>query len=442
VPFPSPLYAQSYHMYLKMLKMHALNRAIPGSFSTKQRSSCAFAGPSAPLKSKRTLPVLKAAQEARQEADGLYSLEKEGSNGGLTKTDVFIDRQGQFVQVMCTDYGYRSGVGRMYQAADGTIPVSGFELALDNFKRELASLRRSVRMDEYARVTNASPPSSLPRKAAFELGGLVVQGFAALDKKLEEAKVLPKLEATPESPDVVDPATGEVKSEYQRIRQKLLQLKLSNKKVMEREHKRESSGGKVETSWYVRLLYNVVCFMLDVLFDNRPIQRFWFLETVARMPYFSYISCIHLYETLGWWRAAAELRKIHFAEEWNELHHLQIMEALGGDRLWFDRFLGYHAAIAYYWVLIALYIFSPKQSYAFSELLESHAVDTYGEFVDANEELLKVGSARLVCVIAPSLLLSPNSELAKPSCGRPCPILGSLFSRGCSELSGKLPNPC
>jgi len=339
---------------------------------------------------------LKAAQEARQEADGLYSLEKEGSNGGLTKTDVFIDRQGQFVQVMCTDYGYRSGVGRMYQAADGTIPVSGFELALDNFKRELASLRRSVRMDEYARVTNASPPSSLPRKAAFELGGLVVQGFAALDKKLEEAKVLPKLEATPESPDVVDPATGEVKSEYQRIRQKLLQLKLSNKKVMEREHKRESSGGKVETSWYVRLLYNVVCFMLDVLFDNRPIQRFWFLETVARMPYFSYISCIHLYETLGWWRAAAELRKIHFAEEWNELHHLQIMEALGGDRLWFDRFLGYHAAIAYYWVLIALYIFSPKQSYAFSELLESHAVDTYGEFVDANEELLKALEPPLV----------------------------------------------
>eukprot|EP00967_Tisochrysis_lutea_P098448 scaffold145393_cov19-Tisochrysis_lutea.AAC.5 len=55
-------------------------------------------------------------------------------------------------------------------------------------------------------------------QAAFELGGLVVQGFAALDKKLEEAKVLPKLEATPESPDVVDPATGEVKSEYQRVR--------------------------------------------------------------------------------------------------------------------------------------------------------------------------------------------------------------------------------
>jgi hypothetical protein len=48
------------------------------------------------------------------------------------------------------------------------------------------------------------------------------------------------------------------------------------------------------------------------------------LETVARIPYFAYISILHLYESLGFWRAAAELRKIHFAEEWNELHHLQV----------------------------------------------------------------------------------------------------------------------
>jgi hypothetical protein len=53
-------------------------------------------------------------------------------------------------------------------------------------------------------------------------------------------------------------------------------------------------------------------------------QRFWVLETVARIPYFSYISMLHLYESLGWWRAGAELRKVHFAEEWNELHHLQV----------------------------------------------------------------------------------------------------------------------
>jgi len=39
---------------------------------------------------------------------------------------------------------------------------------------------------------------------------------------------------------------------------------------------------------------------------------------------------------LGWWRAV-ELRRIHNAEEWNELHHLLIMEALGGNAKWTDR---------------------------------------------------------------------------------------------------------
>lgn len=36
------------------------------------------------------------------------------------------------------------------------------------------------------------------------------------------------------------------------------------------------------------------------------------------------ISTLHLYESLGFWRAGAELRKVHFAEEWNEMHHLQV----------------------------------------------------------------------------------------------------------------------
>ena len=53
-----------------------------------------------------------------------------------------------------------------------------------------------------------------------------------------------------------------------------------------------------------------LCYVLDVIYDKRPIQRFWFLEVVARMPYFSYISMLHLYESLGWWRAGAELRRV------------------------------------------------------------------------------------------------------------------------------------
>lgn len=30
-----------------------------------------------------------------------------------------------------------------------------------------------------------------------------------------------------------------------------------------------------------------------------PACRFWVLETVARVPYFAFISVLHLYETLG-----------------------------------------------------------------------------------------------------------------------------------------------
>jgi ubiquinol oxidase len=99
---------------------------------------------------------------------------------------------------------------------------------------------------------------------------------------------------------------------------------LSNEKVSAAEALREENGGGIEAHPVSRALYNVGCLVLDSLFDERPITRFWFLETIARIPYFSYISVLHLYESLGWWRAC-ELRKIHSAEDWNELHHLLIM---------------------------------------------------------------------------------------------------------------------
>ena len=47
--------------------------------------------------------------------------------------------------------------------------------------------------------------------------------------------------------------------------------------------------------------------------------RFWVLEVVARMPYFAYISMLHLYESLGWWRAGAELRRV--SKSTPPLHH-------------------------------------------------------------------------------------------------------------------------
>ncbi len=71
------------------------------------------------------------------------------------------------------------------------------------------------------------------------------------------------------------------------------------------------------------------------------------------------------YESLGWWRRSAEMKRVHFAEEWNEFHHLLIMESLGGDQRWVDRFFAHHAAIAYYWILVALWLLSPSLSYNF-----------------------------------------------------------------------------
>ena len=139
----------------------------------------------------------------------------------------------------------------------------------------------------------------------------------------------------------------------------------------------------------IRIPYLVLCGVLDTLYDGRPIARFWYLETVARIPYFGYNTMIFLYETLGWWRRSAKLKKTHFQEEWNEFHHLLIMESLGGDQAWFDRFVGQHSALAYYLITLIMWVVSPTLAYNFSELIEAHAVDTYAEFMDSNEAALR-----------------------------------------------------
>jgi len=173
---------------------------------------------------------------------------------------------------------------------------------------------------------------------------------------------------------------GEILLEY------LEQLKLSNDKIWERE----KYLPKVHSPWIIDWPYKLLCVILDVWFpENRPIQRFWLLETVARMPYFSYTSMLTLYEILGWWRKSSDLRKVHFAEEWNEYQHLLVMESLGGDRKWSDRFLGQHAALVYYLGLIIIWLISPKLAYNFSERIETHAVATYAQFTEENKALLE-----------------------------------------------------
>lgn len=167
---------------------------------------------------------------------------------------------------------------------------------------------------------------------------------------------------------------------------RLKRLSLSNKGIWNREKLRNN---KENTNIIMYCIYFIICKLLDVLYQSRPIQRFWFLETVARMPYFSYVAVLHMYETLGWWKVSTNLRKQHSEEEWNETCHLRIMETIGGNRYFVDRFMASHSAIIYYVVLLVLFLVDPEKSYKFSELLENHAVDTYSQFIEENEELLK-----------------------------------------------------
>jgi ubiquinol oxidase len=215
---------------------------------------------------------------------------------------------------------------------------------------------------------------------------------------------------------------------------------LDNEAVKQAEISRETQKEKkVETNPASRLLYDIGCFALDELFPGRPIARFWFLEIIARIPYFSYVSMLHLYESFGWCRQP-ELRKIHYAEEYNELHHLLIMETLGGNSRWRDRFLGYHVAFAYYWAVNVLFLFTPKAAYEFMELLESHAVDTYGTFYKENEERLKSLPAPTIALsyykaddpyMFDDFQVSKKPKTRKP----PCDNLYDVFKNICIDES-------
>ncbi|WP_299414591.1 alternative oxidase [Acaryochloris sp. IP29b_bin.148] len=147
----------------------------------------------------------------------------------------------------------------------------------------------------------------------------------------------------------------------------------------------------------IRVLVGILVFVINKVYANRPYPRFYVLETVARVPYFSYLSVLHFYETLGFWRKADWL-KIHFAESWNELHHLLIMESLGGSKFWGDRILAKTTALIYYWVIAALYVMSPASAYHFMELVEEHAYASYNKFLQAEAEYLKTQPAPAVAV--------------------------------------------
>ncbi|EPS61569.1 alternative oxidase [Genlisea aurea] len=167
---------------------------------------------------------------------------------------------------------------------------------------------------------------------------------------------------------------------------------------------------KIEQSTNIFLTDSVIK-ILDTLYQDRDYARFYVLETIARVPYFAFMSVLHMYESFGWWRRADYL-KVHFAESWNEMHHLLIMEGvdtdvksssvscseLGGNSWWFDRYLAQIIAILYYFMTVFMYTLSPRMAYHFSECVENHAFETYDKFVKTEKEKLERLPAPAVAV--------------------------------------------
>jgi len=135
-------------------------------------------------------------------------------------------------------------------------------------------------------------------------------------------------------------------------------------------------------------VYNVICFLYPVKGNDRDFARFFVLETVARVPYFAYLSVLHLQETFGT-RDLDETMRTHYAEADNELHHLLIMEALGGNDNVVDRYLAQTMAFVYYWYVVAIYAVSKEAAYHLSELIEDHAFNTYNNFLTNHGNRLK-----------------------------------------------------
>jgi len=186
-----------------------------------------------------------------------------------------------------------------------------------------------------------------------------------------------------------DPYANKNRIEQMDIRKRRTELKkltLDNEKIWHRE---QINDDGVCAPRIMMSVYYMICGALDIIYNKRPIDRFWFLETVARMPYFSYVTMLQLYETLGWWEIDGPLKTMHTDEEITETKHLRIMESLGGDTLWWNRFLAIHGALVYFVVLIIFFVVSPRLAYLSSELLERHAVYTYTEFFESNESILK-----------------------------------------------------
>ena len=139
------------------------------------------------------------------------------------------------------------------------------------------------------------------------------------------------------------------------------------------------------------VVLNITVAILDFLYKGRDIQRFWVLETIARAPYFAFLSVLHLRESLGLrTEAHFDLMVEHFEQTVNETTHLEEMERRGGHDAWIDRFFAYHLVLVYYWTMVVYYSVLPRYAYHLNSEVELHASTTYAEYLTRHPDDQKI----------------------------------------------------
>jgi len=134
-------------------------------------------------------------------------------------------------------------------------------------------------------------------------------------------------------------------------------------------------------------ILNVTVSILDFLYRGRDIQRFWVLETIARAPYFAFLSVLHFRESMGL-RGPEHLylMKEHFSQTVNETEHLEYMEGRGGNSCWIDRFFARHLVLIYYWINVIYYLVAPQFAYHLAAEVELHATMTYAKYLTIHDD--------------------------------------------------------
>ena len=139
------------------------------------------------------------------------------------------------------------------------------------------------------------------------------------------------------------------------------------------------------------LILNNTIKVLDFIYSDRHLQRFWVLEVIARSPYFAFLSVLHFKESLGIKNNTTMfLMKEHFYQAINETEHLKEMEKRGGDKFWIDRFFARHLVLIYYWAMVFYYFCSPENAYDVNIKIEEHAFNTYSKYLKTHPDDQKI----------------------------------------------------